>query len=198
MIIEGIITTEDDHGNMHVAPIGPHVDELLQSWVLKPFKTSTTFANLVRSNRGVFHVVDDSLLLVRAVLGYSNRVGHHPAARLYDEIGWVLTDACRAFPLRVSHWDTQKERAEAICQVGKSIELRAFWGWNRAVHSLIEMSVLWSRRHLMDIEELCGEFQRHRIIVHKTAGAREIAALSLLEDALGEFIDGVRTSRDGQ
>lgn len=195
MIIEGIITTEDAHGRMHVAPIGPHIDRMFRSWALKPFKTSTTFANLFRSNRGIFHIVDDGLLLVQSVLGHCNKPGQEPPAQLHAGIGWVLTDACRAFPLQISQWETSEDRAQAVCCPGPSIELRAFWGWNRASHSLVELSVLWSRRHLISLEELDKEFQRHRVIIEKTAGDRELAALTLLDDALKDFSDRAKATR---
>ena len=63
MVIEGVLTTENADGSMHVSPIGPHVNAELSSWTLKPFQSSTTFANLRASSRAVFHVVDDPLLM---------------------------------------------------------------------------------------------------------------------------------------
>jgi len=40
------------------------------NWLrLRPFQTSTTFHNLKRQRAGVFHVVDDVLLLARAAIG---------------------------------------------------------------------------------------------------------------------------------
>lgn len=192
MIIEGIITTEDRDGRMHVAPIGPHVDRPLESWVLKPFQTSTTFSNLHRNPRGVFHIVDDGLLLVESVLGICNQGDAYPEASYHDDVGWVLKEACRAFPLRVIDWDLGQPRAVAKCMVGKCIELRPFWGWNRANHSLLELAVLWSRRELLESTILQEEFQRHATIVEKTAGDREFSALSLLEQHLAEHLQRKR------
>jgi hypothetical protein len=182
MILEGIITTEDPANRMHVAPIGPHVDRSLESWSLKPFQTSTTFSNLHRTSRGVFHIVDDALLLVQSVLGISNQVGAEPQAIYHEGIGWILSGACRAYPLQVTEWDVSQPRAVARCQAGKPLEIRPFWGWNRAAHSLLELAVLWSRRDLLEAVILKEEFQRHRIIIEKTAGDRELTALSLLDE----------------
>lgn len=184
MILEGILTTEAADGRMHVAPIGPHVDRSLQNWILKPFKSSTTFQNLYRNHRGVFHVVDDGLLLVQALLGLCNEVQSQPQARFEEGVGWILQDACRAMPLKVFQWDIEQERAVADCEAGSFLEIRPFWGWNRAVHSLVELSILWSRRHMIPSEELLKEFRAHRIVIQKTAGDRELQALSLLESAL--------------
>ena len=73
MVIEGILTTENADGSMHVSPIGPHVNHELSSWNLKPFQSSTTFANLRATSRAVFHIIDDPLLMAAAVLGLCNR-----------------------------------------------------------------------------------------------------------------------------
>lgn len=188
MIIEGIITTEDPDGRMHLAPIGPHVDREMTHWILKPFQSSTTFRNLHDRNRAVFHIVDDGLLMVQAVLGMSNQPNHIPPANFDDRFGWILKDACRAVPLRIHHWDLSQDRATATCIAQSPIELNTFWGWNRAKHSLIELAVLWSRRHLLDQKEILVEFDRHRIIISKTAGDRELQALHLLESALEKHI----------
>jgi len=189
LIIEGIITTQDPDHQMHVAPIGPHVDQSLKQWVLKPFQTSTTFRNLRLHNRAVFHVLDDGLLLVQAALGICNSEHNRPTAEFHAQIGWILKDACRAFPLQVIDWDTSQDRAIAICKHDPCIELKPFWGWNRACHSLLELAVVWSRRHIISPDELKNQVDRHRIIIEKTAGERELRALMLLDKALDAFLN---------
>ncbi len=183
MIIEGILTTQADDGSMHVAPIGPHVDQAQSTWVLKPFQTSKTFANLRRTNRGIFHVVDDGLLVVQAVLGLCNAPHQPPSAQHYSPYGWVLEHACRAVALQVNHWDVSDPRAIAQCTVEQHFAGREFWGWNRAAHSLLELSVLFSRKHMIAESVLDEEFEKHRTIILKTAGDREIEALRLLDAA---------------
>ena len=54
---------------MHMSPIGPHVNPELSSWILKPFQSSKTFANLQATSRAIFHIVDDPLLMAAAVIG---------------------------------------------------------------------------------------------------------------------------------
>ena len=49
--------------------MGPEVDCGMQRLVLKPFRTSTTYANLKRTGQGVFHVTDDVELLAQAAVG---------------------------------------------------------------------------------------------------------------------------------
>jgi len=184
MIVEGILTTESEDGTMHVAPIGPHVDRAMSSWTLKPFQTSRTFSNLHRQSRAVFHVVDDGLLMVQSVLGICKSPEHAPTARFEASAGWILQEACRAIPLRVSAWDLSSERATATCHEVERIELKPFWGWNRASNSLLELSILVSRKHLLDRDYLLQQLEHHRTIVQKTAGDRELQGLQLLEKAL--------------
>ncbi|AMV31121.1 hypothetical protein VN12_03320 [Pirellula sp. SH-Sr6A] len=201
MIIEGIITTENADGSMHVAPIGPHVDRELQSWSVKPFQTSTTFQNLIRTNRAIFHVTDDALLMAASVLGigntpspevlpptrqqhWSDRIQQRRASKWVHEKGWVLEQACRAFALRAERWDVSAPRAHADCSVVHSWELRPFWGWNRAKHSILELAILVSRRQWLPPNEWQSECDRHRVFIDKTAGEEEHEALELLQEAM--------------
>jgi hypothetical protein len=180
MVIEGIITTENEDGSMHVAPIGPHVNPDLTEWTLKPFQTSHTFARLQATGRGVFHVVDDGLLMIQAVLGLANDLTSQPNAIFQPECGWVLSEAVRALPLQVEHWDCSSERAIAEWSAGSWIEVRPFWGWNRARNSLLELAVLLSRRHMLGRAAVEEAVAQHRVIIEKTAGPRERHALELV------------------
>lgn len=186
MVIEGIITTENEDGSMHVAPIGPHVNPDLSEWTLKPFQTSHTFARLHATGRGVFHVVDDGLLMIEAVLGRTNDPSSRPQANFQPDCGWILADSVRALPLRVQHWDCSSERAAAQCSAGSWIDVRPFWGWNRARNSLLELAVLLSRRHMLPRESIEEAVAHHRGIIEKTAGPRERDGLALVLKCLSD------------
>ncbi|MCU0712541.1 MAG: DUF447 family protein [Pirellula sp.] len=183
---------------MHAAPIGPHVDYAFRDWTLYPFQTSTTFANLHRTGRAVFHITDDAFLLTATVLGYGNRqlssgqssvdgsneqrrsevelkwrnlIEKARRANHEPEIGWVLESSHRYYCLQITAWDTSTPRAKGICRVVK---------WNRAKHSLLELAILVSRRHMTDPAIWQEEWERHCIIINKTAGTEELEALALL------------------
>ena len=47
--------------SLNVSPMGPIVGERLDHLWLRPFHTSTTYRNLKRTGRGVFHITDDEL-----------------------------------------------------------------------------------------------------------------------------------------
>ncbi len=176
LILEAIVTTERLEESMHVAPMGPEVDEGLQTWTLKPFQSSTTFLNMRRTDRCIVHVVDDALLIAEAVLGQAN----HYSARWLKDRGFVLEAACHWYALRVVEWDMVQPRAKARCEVVETGIVRPFFGWNRAKHAVVELAILASRRHLLERSVLDLEIDRLRIIVDKTAGQRERQAFQRL------------------
>jgi hypothetical protein len=178
LILEAIITTEMPDGSMHVAPMGPEVDDSFQEWVLKPFQSSTTFQNLRNTNRCIVHVVDDSMLIANAVLGMAN---HYPSQQV-AECGFVLSAACHWYALSVVDWNTSDSRAIAQCSVVQSGILKPFFGWNRAKHAVVEMAILASRVHLLDRGMLNAEIERYRVLVSKTAGSQEREAFQHLEN----------------
>ena len=63
MILEGIVTTVSRDGAVNIAPMGPHVEEGMTRFLLRPFPTSQTYRNLKAHGEGVLHVSDDVLLL---------------------------------------------------------------------------------------------------------------------------------------
>ena len=172
MIIEGLLTTMADDGSPHVAPMGPLVDESLGRWRLRPFQTSTTFANLRRDGRCIFHVVDDVQLLVQAALSLPLEATFHP----WSGGGWIIESACHWYALRTHDWQLGQPRAEVDATVLDSGVQRPFWGWNRAKHAVLEATILATRLHLRGPSEIAAELERLEEIVGKTAGARELAA----------------------
>jgi hypothetical protein len=76
MILEGIVTTLNGDRSVNVAPMGPIVDETMQTLLLRPFQTSTTYRNLKRTGCGVLHVTDDVLLLAQAAINRLERCAH--------------------------------------------------------------------------------------------------------------------------
>ncbi len=190
MILEGIVTSRNEDGSTNVAPMGPIVDESLTWLRLRPFQTATTFHNLKRHRVGVFHVVDDVLLLAKAAIG---RLTETPDTRPAERIeGAVLDDACRWYEFEVESLDDSQQRAEIVARVVHVGRIRDFFGFNRAKHAVLEAAILATRVHLLSPIEIRNELQRLRVPVTKTAGPRETEAFQLVEDfidqALSELI----------
>jgi len=185
MILEGLVTTCDAEGRMHLAAMGPEADETdvarrrIARLVLKPFATSHTATNLARLGAGVFHATDDPLLIARVVTAAA---GPPPAARPALAVqGWVLEDACRAFEFEITAADRAGERQRLEARVVATHEGRPFVGLNRATHAVVEGAILVTRVHLLGAEEVGRRLADLALLVEKTGGQRERDAFALLE-----------------
>lgn len=180
MILEGIVTTSDEQGGPHLAPMGPIVDREITRLTLRPFQTSTTYAHLKRTGVGVLHVTDDVELIARAAIG---RLAVLPAMQRLESLpGWIVENACRWFAFRVVTLDDSRERTEIVCEVVESGRQRDFFGFNRAKHAVLEAAILATRTAILPGEEIRSEFARLAVIVGKTSGDQEQRAFALLED----------------
>ncbi|VTR95717.1 protein containing duf447 : Conserved protein OS=Gemmata sp. Wa1-1 PE=4 SV=1: DUF447 [Gemmata massiliana] len=188
MILEGLVTTLDATGAPHLAPMGPRVDPDFARFTLRPFPTSNTYQNLLRHREGVLHVTDDALLLARAAIG---AVGAVPATRPADRVrGFVLADSCRHFEFVVKSVDASSERVTLEAEVVHTGRTRDFFGFNRAKHAVVEAAILATRLHFLPLTEVAAEFAKLRVIVGKTGGPDEHAAMDLLEAKLREVEAG--------
>ncbi|HZY84663.1 MAG TPA: DUF447 domain-containing protein [Gemmataceae bacterium] len=185
MILEGVVTTVAAGGAINVAPMGPLVEPPspgrdLERFVLRPFRTAQTYANLKAHGEGVLHVTDDVLLLARAAVGRLEPLPPLvPAERVR---GWVLRDACRYYEFRVTACDDRAERARFDAEVVRAGRLRDFFGLNRAKHAVVEAAILATRTALLPPEEIAAEYRKLAVLVEKTGGPQEHAAFALLRE----------------
>jgi hypothetical protein len=180
MILEGIVTTVSREGAVNIAPMGPRVDETMQRFTLRPYKTARTYQNLKKHSEGVFHITDDVLLLARAAIGYTE-----PEPQLQPATcirGFVLQECCRYFEFRVEHFDDSEDRAELRARVVHSARIRDFFGFNRAKHAVVEAAILTTRVAFLQVDTILAEFARLETIVRKTGGTQELSAFSLLRE----------------
>jgi uncharacterized protein len=185
LILEGIVTTLAEDGSVNVSPMGPIVEEHgdPQRLILRPYQSSRTYRNLGRTGVGVFHVVDDLLLLARAAIGaWDQPPQTFPAERITGE---VLAAACRWQEFEVESLDDSDERTTIAARIIHTGRLRDFFGLNRAKHAVLELAIHCTRLFLLTPAEARAERDRLRIVVEKTAGESERAAF----DLLSEYID---------
>lgn len=179
-IVEGIVTTIGVDGAVHVAPMGPIVDDRMERLWLRPFQTSTTFQNLKRTSAGVFHVTDDVELIAQAAIG---QLEVPPAiVRAEKVVGAILANACRWYAFEVESLDDSTERTNLVARIVDRGVQREFFGFNRAKHAVIEAAILATRVHLLDAEHLLAECDRLATPVAKTGAAAEHRAFNLLRD----------------
>lgn len=184
MILEGIVTSQDAAGRVNVAPMGPIVDESLETLLLRPFQTSTTYQNLKRHGFGVFHVVDDVLLLARAAIARLDDA--HETFEALTVPGRVLKSACRWYEFEVVALDDSEERTRIDTRVVHAGRLRDTFGFNRAKHAVLEAAILATRVHILPADQIRSQFDALRSPVEKTAGPSEAAAFKLLDDYITE------------
>lgn len=186
MILEGLVTTLDADGEVHLAPMGPTVDVSFDTLLLRPFPSSTTYQNLCRHGSGVFHVHDDVELLARAAVG---RVVEQPRLLPAPEgcAGAILADACRWYAFRVRTIDDSQQRVHLTADVFERGRLRDFIGFNRAKHAVVEAAILATRLALLPPDEVRSEFDRLAVLVDKTGGPAEHRAWAFLEEYLREY-----------
>lgn len=179
MILEAIVTTVGPDGALNVAPMGPEVDPSMDRFVLRPYRTATTYRNLKARGEGVLHVTDDVLLLARSAIGH---VGDAPTRPAEVVSGRILTDACRYYEFRVVSIDDRAERTTMVAETVASGRLRDFFGFNRAKHAVIEAAILATRTAFLPFGEILADFRRLAVPVEKTGGPLERAAFAMLLD----------------
>ncbi|HEX3654913.1 MAG TPA: DUF447 domain-containing protein [Pirellulales bacterium] len=180
MILEGLMTTVNADGSVNIAPMGPVVDAAMNAFCLRPFQTSTTFANLKRTGQGVFHITDDVEMIARAAVGTVVPPPALEPARAVE--GWILSEACRWYALRVRRIDDRQQRTEIEAEAIDRGRLRDFFGFNRAKHAVLEAAILATRIHLLSLAEIQAEIDRLRVPVQKTGGDAEQRAFEFLAD----------------
>jgi hypothetical protein len=196
MILEGLVTTVSPEGTVNVAPMGPDLDPdadpaALSGFVLRPFRTSRTYANLESHPEGVLHVTDDVLLLARGALG---PVVPLPPLRPAEIVrGAILVDACRWYEFRAVRQDDRPDRVTFRAEVVSWGRGRDFFGFNRAKHAVVEAAILATRTSFLPLDEIEADFRKLAIPVAKTGGPREREAFALLE----QYLAAVRKEAQG-
>lgn len=177
-ILEGVMTTTSPDGTTNISPMGPIVDDSMRRLLLRPYRTSTTYANLKRRGTGMFHVTDDVLLLARGAIGAIESMPELIDCGSVDQK--ILAGACRWYAVRVVSLEDSQERTEIIAEVVEQGRLRDFFGLNRAKHAVIEAAILATRIQFLPRQEILDEYERLRILVEKTGARPEHEAFEML------------------
>jgi hypothetical protein len=183
VILEGIVTTVSPEGVLNIAPMGPKVEPAMRRFVLRPYRTSTTFLNLKARGEGVLHVTDDVLLLARTAIGATVEPATRPAEAI---AGRILVDTCRYYEFRLLDLDDRDERTTLVAETVAERRVRDFFGLNRAKHAVVEAAILATRVSLLPLEEVFADIRRLDPLVEKTGGPAEREAMTILKEYLEE------------
>ncbi|HEY2159118.1 MAG TPA: DUF447 domain-containing protein [Isosphaeraceae bacterium] len=177
MILEGLVTTLGPDDVLNVAPMGPRFEGDWSRFVLRPFRTSTTFRNLKARGEGVLHVTDDVLLLARSAIGTVADVETRPA----DVVrGRILLTSARYYEFRVTEFDDREERATIRVEAVASGRLGELFGLNRAKHAVVEAAILATRVGFLPGPAIRDDLARLAPLVEKTGGPSEREAFDLI------------------
>lgn len=187
MILETIVTTINQDGSTNASPMGPRLDvqpgsdlQTIQSFQLRPFDTSRTFANLKRTQSGVLHITDDAEMFARSAIG---TLEPFPVTRPAEEVdGNIIIGACRSYEFVVEFVDETGQRMNLNCRTVKTHRHRDFVGFNRARNAVLEAAILATRLDFLPAAEITDQFFRLNTIVQKTGGPSEHAAIAMLNE----------------
>ena len=179
-VLEGVMTTVCEDATVNISPMGAVVDLQARQMILRPYQSSTTFANLCRTRHGIFHVTDDVLLIARAAVG---RIDVQPdLLPLPGRLGFALKDACRWYAVAVESVGEQSAPAHIQCRILETRQQRDFFGFNRAKHAVLEVAILATRIELLPAADILNALERHTSAVDKTGGEEESEAFAFLAD----------------
>ena len=157
-IHEVIVTTQNEAGEPHSAPMG--ISEVNGYFLIKPFKPSTTYNNLKRHRQCTINYIDDVRIFAGALTG-RRKWPTLPCRRIE---GVYLEQAC------------------FYGQVLEEFTHVPFRGFNRAQNAVVEAAILVSRLGMLPEQKIREEMEYLTIAIDKTAGDRELEAWGWLMD----------------
>ena len=181
MIRETIVSTMDDAGAAHFAPLGIIADG--DGWIIAPFHPSTTLDNLRSVPFAVANFSDD----VRVFAGCLTGRRRWPTAACEEIQVPRLAGALAHAELKVTHVSEDAQRPRFHCRVLRNVVHAPFRGFNRAQAAVIEAAILVSRLGMLPRDKVEREMAYLEIAVSKTASAAEQEAWTWLKDAISAF-----------
>jgi uncharacterized protein len=180
MIVETVVTTLDEDGQANFAAMGVVWGE--ERLVIRPYRGTRTFRNLIRAREAVVNVTDDVLVFAKSALS-RERFPSRPATRVR---GVVLADACHWREVTVEEVvlpepaPSTAGRADVSTRVVATGVGRPFAGLCRAKHAVVEASILASRVRRLPHAEILAELGRLDPLVDKTGGPAEREAMAYI------------------
>ena len=181
MIRETIVSTMNESGQVHLAPLGLIADG--DGWIIAPFHPSTTLRNLRSLPFAAANFTDD----VRVFAGCLTGRSQWPTTACQDIPVARLASALAHAELAVTRVTEDPQRPRFHCRVLHSATHASFRGFNRAQAAVIEAAILVSRLHLLPRNKIEHEIAYLQNAVSKTASPAEEEAWGWLLDAVTAF-----------
>jgi uncharacterized protein len=181
MINETIITTLNEDGSVHIAPMGVRREG--ESYVIAPFKPSTTLKNLERTGQAVINMTDDVRIFAGCLTGHYD----WPTISASVIDGKRLESALSHIEIEVVRQEGDDIRPVFYCSEKHQENHAPFMGLNRAKAAVLEAAVLVSRLHMLADEKIDNEIEYLQIAIDKTASELELEAWGWLMDRIKTF-----------
>jgi len=170
MIQETLVTTLNEAGQVHIAPMGIHVTD--NALIILPFKPSTTLTNILASGVAVINYSDDVRIFAGCLTGRRDW-----AVKNAVQInGKVLVNTLAHSEVELVRIEEDAVRPKLICQVLHQVNHAPFKGFNRAQYAVLEAAILLSRIEWLPLTKIEAELDYLRIGLEKTASAVELGA----------------------
>ncbi len=166
-IRECIVTTLNDDGSVHIAPMGIHESD--EELIILPFKPSTTLDNLERSGFATLNYTDDVRIYAGCITGRRD----WPTCSTETIDGARLENCLAHSELEVVNKVDDKIRPQYICKNVHESTHHPFHGYNRAQSAVLELAILTSRLNMLPQEKILQEIEYLTIGYEKTSGPRE-------------------------
>ncbi|MDD5320266.1 MAG: DUF447 family protein [Methylococcales bacterium] len=174
MIKETIVTTQNNSGLAHIAPMGIHANG--DAIIIQPFRPSTTLNNLLESKTAVINYCDD----VRVFAGCLTGRRDWPMTSAEKINGQVLQCTLAHTEVELVRIEDDSTRPKLFCKAVHTVNHAPFTGFNRAQYSVLEAAILISRLNRLPMEKIESEIDYLRIGLDKTAGDKELEAWAWL------------------
>lgn len=181
MIQEVIVTTQNNSGLAHLAPMGIHSNG--DEFIILPFRPSTTLNNLLESKTAVLNYCDD----VRVFAGCLTGRRDWPLRAAEKIKGQVLQCALAHTELELLRIEDDPTRPRLFCKEVHTFNHAPFKGFNRAQYSVLEAAILISRLNMLPLAKIETEIDYLQIGFEKTAGEREVEAWGWLMTVIEKF-----------
>jgi hypothetical protein len=188
MIHETVVTTCSPDGTPHIAPMGAQFegDGDGARVILKPFRPSTTYENIMATGCAVMNFTTDVRVFAGCVTGRRDWPtlptlpgGTVPGVRLAGSLAHA--------ELRLEHASGDPVRPVLTLRRVAEASHAPFTGFNRAQAAVIEAAVLVSRLHLLPRDKIETEMTWLTIAIERTAGPAEREAWQWLTEAVAAF-----------
>jgi hypothetical protein len=166
-IRECIVTTVNQAGKVHVAPLGIIAEG--NGWVIAPFRPSTTLDNLSQVPFAVASYTDDVRIFAGCLTGRKD----WPTVPLEGFAVPRLAGALAHSALKVESITDDSMRPRHFCCVVGDATHAPFTGLNRAKAAVLELAILVSRLGMLPAEKIDAEIAYLSIAIEKTAGPHE-------------------------